>query len=86
MLANFDTWPGARNMTGTPAFSAAGQNQSAVPSVSQGRGVGGEGDADAEHSALLLPSSQQRRGIADFGAGIRPITPNVGIALDGSRP
>ena len=36
MRANIDTRPGAKNMTGTPAFSAAGQNQSAVPSVSHG--------------------------------------------------
>src|SRR4030095_780951 len=29
--ANFGSRPNARNMTGSPAFSAAGQNQSAVP-------------------------------------------------------
>ena len=35
MRANLGTAPTARNMTGSPAFSAAGQNQSAVPSESQ---------------------------------------------------
>ena len=34
--ANFDSRPNARNMTGSPAFSAAGQNQSAVPSDQPG--------------------------------------------------
>jgi len=31
MSANLGLLPGARNMTGKPAFSAAGQNQSALP-------------------------------------------------------
>src|SRR5215468_9380561 len=35
MWANLGTSPPARNMTASPAFSAAGQNQSAVPSESQ---------------------------------------------------
>src|SRR5437764_1051330 len=33
--ANAALWPGARNITGSPAFSASGQNQSAVPSLTQ---------------------------------------------------
>ena len=48
-------------MTGSPAFSAAGQNQSAVPSVSQPIIVGVvERHAHAEHARLLLPLRQQR--------------------------
>src|ERR1700681_2805349 len=34
MRPNSDVWPVVRNMMGMPAFSAAGQNQSADPSVS----------------------------------------------------
>src|SRR5205814_1871798 len=40
MRANIDTRPGAKNMTSTPAFSTASQNQSVMPSVSQGIIVG----------------------------------------------
>ena len=46
---------------GSPAFSAAGQNQWAVPSVSHLSRKPLERDPDAEHSRLLLPLREQRR-------------------------
>ena len=72
--ANVATRPNARNMTGSQAFSAAGQKQSAVPSESQPIIVG-----------LLnvtrtpsMPGCSFHFGnsAADFGScsGMRPIT------------
>jgi hypothetical protein len=70
-------------MTGTSAFSAAGQNQSAVSvrQPSNGR-VGVEGDPNAEHSALLLPSRQQRRGLRILERDAAHDAEAVGITLD----
>jgi len=53
------------------------------PSVSQDAVSAVEGDADAEHSALLLTISAAAPRIADFGAAYGHYAEAVGIALDG---
>ena len=63
--------PGAKNIIGMPAFSAAGKTQSAC---SQHRGLLAlEGQPDALHAGLLLPFGQQRLGFG-FSSGMRPMT------------
>src|SRR4029453_19196661 len=82
MWANLGTSPTARNMTASPAFSAAGQNQSAVPSESQAR-VGGvfERQAHAKHAWLLLPCRQQRRRFRVLQRNAAHDSEAVGITL-----
>ena len=73
MAANFATWPGAKNITGRFAFSAAGQNQSAVPSDSH--------DTDGPLNSTRTPSMpgwsrHLGKRAADCGSlsGMRPMT------------
>ena len=76
-------WPDARNITGSPAFSAAGQNQSAVPSDEPCRIVLRivEGHPHAEHARLLLPLRQQRRRFRVLQRDAAHDREAVGIAL-----
>src|SRR5262245_14824969 len=72
--ANFGSRPNAMNMTGSPAFSAAGQNQSAVPSDSQPIIVG----VLKVTRTPSIPGCSFHFGkrVADWGfwSGMRPMT------------
>ena len=70
--ANFGMLPGARNMTGRPAFSAAGQNQSAAPSGARASGAWNVSRTPSM-PGCSLHFRQQRRRLRPF-SGMRPMT------------